>query len=282
MKVFRAFGVALVLAFAPNLSAAQTMLAPLAPPAVTARAAGVKLTIENGQLIARIEAKQGVIWRFGQDIQTIAVAQQQVLALSTLGHLSALNLSDGRPRWFVMTGLKSQATGVLKLTKVATDVILASVATQLGPSTPMLVAIRVADGQVLWRHADPCESNGPAVVAAGLVVWDFTCTGAFTRTELRAFSLRSGKLLWERRALNYGAVNNGFLHIIGRTADAAVAKVERLELASGRGTTRTYTLTARPSCGQLDSVVDQWLESSALVFSGRDGCGVLEVRIPLK
>jgi PQQ-like domain len=281
MKFLRPIGIALALAFAPKSSAAQTVLAPFAPPTVTARAAGVKLTIENGRLLARPEAKQSVIWRFGQDIQTIAVDQQQVFALSTLSRLSALNLTDGRSQWSVITGLKSQTAGALKLTK-ADSVILASAATQLGPSTPVIVAIRVTDGQVLWRRADPCGSNGPAVVAAGLVVWDFTCTGAVTRTELRAFSLRSGKLLWERRALNYGAVAKGFLHILALTADGAVAKVERLELASGRGTTRTYTLTARPSCGQLDSVVDQRLESGALVFSGQDGCGVLEVRIPLK
>jgi PQQ-like domain len=242
--------------------------------------AKVDYIFNGGRLEASAKAVQR--WRYGTQIIAHTALKKMVFAFERSGRVVGLNAEDGRVLWSTVTGLKPHAVGAAKLTNTTSEIVLASVNSDSRSSSPVIFALRVADGHVLWHKADVCGSNGPAVVAAGLVVWDFTCSGAFTRTELRAFSLQRGKLIWERQALHYGALKRGFLHILGLTADAEVANVERLELDSGKSVTRTYRLTARPGCGRLDSVVDQRLESGALVFFGRDTCGDLEVRIPLR
>jgi PQQ-like domain len=259
---------------------AQTLLNPKALAPTVTSFGGMRVTLNRGRLEASVNAAQR--WRYGTQIIAQTASKKTVLALERSGRVVGLNAEDGRVLRSTVTGLKPHAGGVAKLTNTTSGIVLASVTSDSMSSSPVIVALRVADGHVLWQKADVCGSNGPAVVAAGLVVWDFTCTGAFTRTELRAFSLQRGKLIWERQALHYGALKRGFLHILGLTADANVAKVERLELASGRGTTRTYRLNTRPSCGQLDSVVDKRFDNGTLVFFGRDDCGDLEVRIPLR
>lgn len=266
---------------------AQTMLNPTAPPVKTLQVAGIKFMIEKGQLLARATTKQGRNWQFGKDIQTIAIARDQVFALSAQGKLTALVVIDGQQKWSVFTGLQVPPTTEMKLI-VLDKTIIASALHPVGNiqdgRLPTLAAFDTNKGTKLWGYSTKgaCQSNGTAVVYSGKVVWSFFCSFAFSYTVLRTFDIRSGELLWERQAskpsnnsTEYGYADKGLIYVVNSMPTDLQWDVYKVNILTGKYTTRTISipLNYRPSCGMIEQTWDRRFEGKNILFIAEDMCG---------
>jgi hypothetical protein len=285
-----------------SLGRAQTMLNAEAPPITSLQVAGIKFMIVNGQLLARAATKQGKDWRFGQDIQAIAATKDQIFTLSGQGKLTALRVTDGKQHWSVVTGLFPSPSDNgfpialqlrMKLT-IQSGILLASTPTGedlVRRVLPILAAFDTTTGKRLWNYStvynkdDPCQSIGAAAIYADIIIWDFWCSGAYSYTYFRAFKVRSGKLLWKqfsRISTDYGAPGGGFIFIISDPFGTWEMSVEKIEIRTGKRTTRIFSVFLRPNCGLIEPV--NWtrrFERKSILFSGKDRCGSFQQRFPL-